>query len=245
MSCLNRFLVSTFIFLVLSSLLVLSTAPVNVQAVNKPSTPQFSVKLVDDSYWVPPTTSTHPYTGETTTISGYLKTQRKLEITVKNQPFTPTTNEKGDKYMLYYTVEIKGHFGDHWGRWGRDIFQSNSDYTILARLPPHYDSAGLVAPGNQLDVRVEAIIGEPSWGSRYVYYEGSSEPYFYRDVMSSGWSDVFTFTMPEFGVTTTLPPTSTQPTNPSDQIPSNPNTPPTSNPPNPYYKTLGQLYSQL
>ena len=57
MSRLNRLLALTFIFLVLSSLLVLSVVPVTAQVVNKPSVPQFSVECVNQPYDVPPTTS--------------------------------------------------------------------------------------------------------------------------------------------------------------------------------------------
>lgn len=39
-------------------------------AQSKPSVPEFTVKLVDNSYDVPPTQTTDPYTG-TKTIPGY------------------------------------------------------------------------------------------------------------------------------------------------------------------------------
>jgi len=238
----NSFLLRSFVLLLLSSLFVSSVTFVVVQAVDKPSVPQFSVKLVDDSYWVPPTTSTDPYTGEITTISCYLRIQRKLEITVKNQPFTPFTNEKGGKYMLYYNVEVKGHFADHWGSWGPDLFQSNSDYTIITYLPPHYDSSEFVAAGNQIDIRVEAIIGEPGgWWGRSVYYEWSNNPHFYTDVISSGWSEV-TFTVPERGESSSLvtPTVPSQTESPFPPETSDSNTPPILEPYSPLFPPVSQ-----
>jgi len=68
---LNRLLLLTIIFLALSNLIALTTTPIMVQATSKPSVPQFSVQLVNHPYDVPPTTSTHPYTGVVTNTPGY------------------------------------------------------------------------------------------------------------------------------------------------------------------------------
>ncbi|MCL2691148.1 MAG: hypothetical protein FWE56_02700, partial [Candidatus Bathyarchaeota archaeon] len=51
--------------------MVLTIIPVTVQAATKPSIPQFSVNFVNHPYDVPPTTSTHPYTGVVTNTPGY------------------------------------------------------------------------------------------------------------------------------------------------------------------------------
>jgi hypothetical protein len=204
MSCINKFLALSFVFFLLSSLFVFSVTPVNVQAVDKPSVPQFSVKLIDESYDVPPSTTTtvDQYTGKETTITtpGYHKDQRKFEVTIKNRLFTQSTNENGDKYMLYYHVEYKGHFGDGWQQFERYTFQSNLDYTVITS-PPHYSSK-IPAAGSQIDFRVEAIIGQSTadkWWFTWVYYLQGGQPQFYENVVSSGWSSVLTFTIPEHG----------------------------------------------
>jgi len=206
----------------------LSVVPVTVQAVDKPSVPQFSVNFVNNSYDVPPSTTTDPYTGATITEPGYRFVHLNLVVTIKNQPFTPSTNEKGDKYALYYIGEYKAHFSDNWQRFLRPTFPSNSGYTTDTIYLYYNDSGGPGKAGSQIDFRVEAIIGEPSWGPRYVYYEGSSEPYFYRDVMSSGWSSVFTFTVPDHGedLSSWRPPPS-QTETPFPPETSDPNTQPT------------------
>jgi hypothetical protein len=97
MNSLNKFLALSLVFLTLSSLMMLTVAPVSAQAGYKPSVPQInSIKFVDSSYDVPPssTTTVDQYTGKetTTTKPGYHVEQTSIEVTIKNQPFTPYTN---------------------------------------------------------------------------------------------------------------------------------------------------------
>jgi len=191
---------------------MLSTTSTAVgQTVSKPSVPQFSVRIIGNYYYVPPTTTTtiDQYTGKEITITtpGYYKDEREVEVSIKNQPFKPYTDVNGKKYSLYYHVQRKGHFGDDWQTFWASTFQSDSDYTILLDIYPYY----LPLPGEaQLDFRVEAIVGQPVyWFDRYVYYEGGGQPQFFKDVVSSGWGEVLTFTVLEPGVASTLPPTQT------------------------------------
>ena len=220
MTNLNRFLTVTLTFLMLSSLFLFSLVPMSVQAVQKPSTPQFTIKLIDDSYDAPPTTTKDPYTGTTSTIPGYHVDQRKLAVTIKNQPFTPYTDKNGQKYRLYYYVESKGHFGDEWEVFqGVAWFQSNSDYTTITFSDYIYDKF-LPAVGSQLDFRAQAIIGYEGFtnpeDTRWVGEPDTHSPKYSVDVVSSGWSKVQTFTIPEHGEaspptqnTTPHPPTTT------------------------------------
>jgi len=80
-----------------------------VQAVSKPSVPQFTVKFVDNSYDVPPSTTTtvNPYTGEKNTITtpGYHVTNRTIEVKVPNQSFTQYRDEVG--IYVIYTIMFK------------------------------------------------------------------------------------------------------------------------------------------
>jgi hypothetical protein len=181
------------------------------QGVVKPSVPQFSVKIVGGYYYVPPSTTTtvDQYTGKESTITkpGYYKDERRIEVSIKNQPFTHYTDTAGRKYDIYYNVEFKGHFGDEWHQWRRTTFQTDSDYTTIPNI-----HITLPVAGSQLDFRVEAIIGhvndagdQGSGNSSWVYFIDSDIPHIYRDDLYSGWN-VLTFTIPEPGVTTTLPP---------------------------------------
>lgn len=188
-----------------------------VQAATKPTAPQFNVRVIGNYYYVPPSTTTtvDQYTGKENIITnpGYYKDERRIEVSIKNQQFTPYTDKNGNEHKLYYQVQFKGHFGDEWKTFYPFTFQSGSNRTTLTA--PSNDYPPLFAD-SQIDFRVEAIIGQPGF-NRYVYYEGGSQPMFYTDVISSGWSEVLTFTIPEPGVTSTLSPMQTT-TSPSSSV---------------------------
>jgi len=128
-----------------------------VLAVYKPSVPQFSVKLVDYSYEVYPVPTTDPYTGPIT-IPGYRVENKTIEVTIKNQLFTPYTDEDGHKINLYYIIQFKGHY-EEWQSYesysysGTRLVQSDSSYTIYSMPTDKY------AYGSKLDFRVQAVIG--------------------------------------------------------------------------------------
>jgi len=198
---------------------VLTITPVTVQAVSKPSVPQFSIKLIDNSYDIPASTTTtiDPYTGKesTTTTPGRRVDNWSIEVTIKNQPFKPYTTQY-DEYQqvvhnLYYAVHFKGHFGDEWEVFCQNIVQSDSSYTIITGTR----SANNYAAGTQLDFRVEAIVGymydmaaeRRSWAAFYI-----PPNYTFNPEESSGWSRIQTITvnyetlLPSFSQTATLPP---------------------------------------
>ena len=84
------------------------------------------------------TTTVDQYTGKetTTTIPGYRVENKSIEITIKNQPFTPynlsqytvnyrdrddfsriresATINQTKTVNFYYNIEVKGHYGDTW-----------------------------------------------------------------------------------------------------------------------------------
>jgi hypothetical protein len=236
MSCLNRFLVLFFVFLALSSLLVLSfpSTAVAKLTTTKPSVPQFSVKIVGDYYYTPPSTtiSVDQFTGKETTIAtpGYYRDEREVVVSIKNQPFTPYTATDGKKYELYYIVKYKGHFGGEWRNFWMPTFQSNSEYTTIYGGPKHVSTTA----GDQLDFMVEARIGYSWDGSpysegaddcevSYVYHADNRIIFHtYLDVTCSGWSSVVTFTVPEPGEITTVLPTDTSNPAGSDDFHSSP-----------------------
>ena len=179
-----------------------------VQAASKPSVPQFSLKIVGDAYDVPPaaTTTIDPYTGKavTTFTNGYRHDDRKIEISIKNQPFTPSTDPNGQQ-ALYYVVQYKGHFSDD--EWENEtgsgaILQSDSIYTVIT----HAYNVMKYSAGSQLDFRVKAIIGRGYYDGYYpnhlswVHIAGdtTSTTLYFVDDVSSDWSSTQTVTIPAY-----------------------------------------------
>jgi len=196
----------------------------NVHAAYKPSIPQFTVKLVDYSHDVPPstTTITDPYTGEKTTNTnpGYRVDDFRIDITIKNQHFTPYTTSDGHVCNVHYSVQIKGHFEENWQTTAANIEQTDSQYTLISRSNSYAD-------GSQLDFRVQAAIG-------YIIEEYRLPPappdrYFIAEVIGD-WSNIQTFTT-HSGSLTVAP---SQTTNPSDPPTTDPNNPPQQTPDQPY-----------
>jgi len=199
--------------LVVSSFSVLAVSSVSAQAGYKPSVPQISsVKIVDSSYDVPPssTKTVDQYTGKETTNTkpGYHVNQKSIEITIKNQPFTPYTGKppySGDDgiektFNLYYTVEVKGHFGEYWQQFGESfVVQSNSGHTVVSSAVVGQGTSQVnvidCAAGSRLDFRVRACIGHK--------YDASPSIWFWDPVWTvapieySEWSSVKTFVMPD------------------------------------------------
>ena len=169
------------------------------------------------------TTTVDQYTGEKTTHTqpGYRVNQITAEITIKNQPFTPYTNENGREINLFYKFDVKGHFGENWEREGYSsaIVQSKSGYTILSYVVTQ-------ATGSKLDFKVQAVVG-------YEYDEvaesGSSAAWWgytawvVRSLESSNWSNIQTVTISDMFSSSA----SSQTTTPSQ----NPTAPPNNNKP--------------
>jgi hypothetical protein len=75
--------------------------------------PEFTLRYVDNSYDVPPTTTstTDPYTNEitTTTVPGYHVENKTVEAVIKN-----------DLGASYYNFRYKGHFSEEWSYYPSD-----------------------------------------------------------------------------------------------------------------------------
>ncbi|MCL2642955.1 MAG: hypothetical protein FWD52_05550 [Candidatus Bathyarchaeota archaeon] len=188
MNSANKFWTLAFIVLVLSGLFVFSVNSVNVCAVGKQPVPQFTVKFVDYSYNVAPTstTSVDPYTGKETitTIPGYHVEHTRIEVVIKKQSFKPYTDERGYTYDLYYGVQFKGHFSDYWVPFGGAKNQPNSDIVAVGAEPIY---TSMYVAGSKLDFRVSAGI---------VGYREDSIYANYVDESRSDWSKVQTITIP-------------------------------------------------
>jgi hypothetical protein len=201
---------------------MLTVTPTTVYAATKLATPQFSVKYVNHPYDIPPTTSTHPYTGEVTNTPGYRIDNWTLEVTIKNQPFTSYTDKDGTEFNLYYNVEFKGHYEDYWRNFDTEIMQSKSGNTVVS-------SSKYYSPGYQLDFRVMAIVG-------YLYNAMAGRPitpmYTLAWAKTSDYSITQTFTIPDIHSPSTSPSQTTTPPPPSatfeenqTQIPNQPQQP--------------------
>jgi hypothetical protein len=204
-----------------------------VDSINKPSIPEFSVRILAHPYDVPPKTTTtiDQYTGKetTTTQPGYHVENKSIEIKIKNQPFTPynlTTytrynHETGESYSyesthtinLYYNVGVKGHFGNDWTSVGsiysypegpQSNAQLDSEYTVIEIEADDYPEEAV------LDFRVQALAGY------YVPY-GRSVVIFGYDFygQESDWSAIQTLTIGESQTPTPSPATTATPTPPN------------------------------
>jgi hypothetical protein len=155
----KRICALTIIILVASSLIMVES----VYA--EQSLPEFTLRYVDKSYDVAPTTisSTDPYTGNitTTTIPGRHVSNQTIEVTIKN-----------DLGASYYGLRYKGHYSDsltyfpYYGPDSHDIYDgffppdfqaSSSSYTV------GYLSLGLlpqpIPQGAPIDVQVQPLFG--------------------------------------------------------------------------------------
>jgi hypothetical protein len=198
--------------LAVSSLIVVESA--FAQSIPKPSVPEFTLKFVDNSYDVPTTYSTDPYTGATVTHSGYHVQNRTVEVNIKNQPFTKYEAD-GQIIDFYLNIRMKGNYAEDW----IDIYspsrgfltRSESEYTKIAYSLydnefPFWENFG---QSGVVDFQVEALIG-----SVHRIINGSATnilqmaPWIFEGE-ESGWSNTQTLT-----ISASSSPNSTSPTSP-------------------------------
>jgi hypothetical protein len=210
----------SLILILIVSLTIIGTS--SAQTIPKPSVPEFTAKYVDRSYTVPSTTTIDPYNGEKITNPSRHVENKTLEITIKNQPFTPYIDSKTDSHWqitLMYQIRTKGHFAQNWTYlyFVSDGFlpASNSDYTIVSYSIGTGSVWGNLQSNDQVDFQVEAMIGyvHRTIGFMSWYFTGES----------SDWSATHTVTTPSSNVTpnptVTSLPTPTVPELPSWIIP--------------------------
>ena len=199
--------------LTVSSLIITEFA--FAQSIPKPSVPEFAVKFVDRSYDVPVTnrTTIDPFTGQeiTTSSGGYHVTNKTIDVTIKNQPFTPIDLGNGSVIQLYYSVRAKGHFGD-WndartdaGYYFMRVIASSSNYTVATFV---FGVDGWSPPvGGQEDFQVRAEAGY-----LYPHYQGLIQTgTYFASFGESDWSNTQTITIAE-GPTPTSPEITPMPT---------------------------------
>lgn len=196
------------LIIALSWLTILMVKPASAQSIPKPSVPDFTFKVMDESYVEPLVYSTNPFTGETELVRGGNTVQKgRIEITIKNQPFTPYIDEKGGNVSLHYIFEFKGHFTD----WDNlfDSYagkQSNLEYTNIVLTygegsTLHGEHLGYLQ--GQIDFRVKAELGYWTSVEAFPDYEYS----FTGEI--SDWSNTQTIDLTDISVSDSTSPNPT------------------------------------
>jgi hypothetical protein len=169
--------------------LIASLAYTHAQT-SAPTVPQFTLQFINGSYYVPPVYGTNPYTGQTTiTRYGYEVNNKTIEMTIYNQPFTPSTSGNQTN-QLYYNIRVKGHYENvtsdsDVGSFGqRGLAASSSSNTVVTFNVQNWG----IPDGGQVDFQVQAFIG-------YTYYnEGECYTANIVTVGESNWSNIQTMT---------------------------------------------------
>jgi hypothetical protein len=177
-------------------------------SIPKPAVPEFTVTLIDSSYDVPASSSIDPYTGQTVTRPASHVESRTIEISIKNQPFTPygTIN-------FFYNIRFKGHFSEDWSELfrvsdGYPTQDLESEYTVLSFVGEYSSTEGMefrtsavltnFPPGAQVDFQVKAMIGSVNRDPLGGWIFSGEE---------SGWSNTQTITIGEGQTPTPSPET--------------------------------------
>ncbi len=191
--------------LVLTNFSVAADYPVFVDTSNvpRPSTPEFTVSLVDHSYETEPITSstTNPYNNKTTTTtiqSQHIKNVT-IDLTIKNQPYPATI--AGNTSQMFFFVRTKGHYTQDFAedlqvipfyvadyRTFPIIMQSDSDYTVISLPTENY------SVGDEIDIQVAAVLAYACTFTRETLPPMTE--FKYIRAATSNWSVTQTFTMP-------------------------------------------------
>jgi len=211
-----------FTLLTLSCLVMVNFA--FAQSIPKPSVPEFTLKFTDNSYDVPPRYDFDPYTGKDVIMEpGYHVQEKIVEVIIKNQPFTSYTDANGNVISLYYSIRIKGSFGDYWWYPDNSAYERvddegeivnykradlDSDYTLFkyclvgnngTRASQHLDISD---DGAKADFQVQAFIGYmtcvdgPGVPVIPVYDPTITPHHFVFTGEEGDWSDTQTITIP-------------------------------------------------
>ncbi|MGE5575377.1 MAG: hypothetical protein ACM3UL_04515, partial [Ignavibacteria bacterium] len=161
-----------------------------VTGTTNPIAPEFTLQYADHSYDVPPVYKTDPFTGQSViSQSGYHQDNRTIDVTIKNQPFTPSTFADGNVTELRYNARLKGHFED-WSTTNystsiTEVKSTSGGYTVIS----FYIGGLHISPGGQIDVQVKALIGY------HYYHPNECMGDYFVTLTDSGWSDTQTITI--------------------------------------------------
>ena len=165
--------------------------------ISKPSTPEInSIEYKYDPIWHPPQYHTNPYTGEIIETPGWLQEDKYIIITVKNQPFTPYTIDRGGgtrDVHFQHVFEWKPHYQESWNTntYSFEVFHPGTDYTTFILDYKGNNGAYIwidVEPGYMIDIHVKAQI-----------LSKARHPYASFDLEEeSSWSKTQTMTIPYY-----------------------------------------------
>jgi hypothetical protein len=209
--------IAIILILTVSSFVIVPTAS---SEVSKPAIPEFTVKFVDRSYDIPPSYTTNPYNGQReTAYYGDHIYNKTLEITINNQPFTPS----GD-VNLYYNFRYKGVYEQSWHEafgvpcdgmtpdGGNFRIQNYGAPTTFVGYTLPWDTPST----GKIEVQVQAMIGTPivSSNCRIIFSEYS----YGFNGEKSAWSNTQTIDLSSGQVTVTQSVTTPTPVQPTPSI---------------------------
>ena len=171
---------------------------VSAQSIPNPSVPKFSVRYVDNSFYVStPTTITDQY-GNSRVVQGYVE-NKTVEFSIENQAFTPYTipynssdpYNTGQTVNLMYNIRMKTHSDNNWQYITHIsdgyLKQSDTNSTTASYQTENLFPMGI--PSGQVDFQVQALIG-------YVHRYPTLNSWTLNGTQSD-WSNTQTITMPE------------------------------------------------
>jgi|WetSurMetagenome_2_1015567.scaffolds.fasta_scaffold00401_15 hypothetical protein len=185
---------SIFIIGILAVSSVGSICSVQAQTIPQPSVPEFTIKITDHSYDIPPTYDIDQFTGQNITIQMGTHYQWKtLDFTIINQ-------QDPSGYGLFYNIRYKGEYTTNWTELfhaGTYIAAQSEQYSIISfLLSGSYPSSifgdvyRLIIPVRAtVDFQVAALIGTTTRGSMQF---GSGDMF---NGESSNWSKTQTLTI--------------------------------------------------
>ncbi|MCW4029458.1 MAG: hypothetical protein NWE92_07415 [Candidatus Bathyarchaeota archaeon] len=220
----KRHALTLTIIITFSCFTLYAANPANAQSIPKPSVPEFTLKYVDNSYDVPSTYSTDPYTGRNVlTQTGYHVENKSIEVIIKNQPFNSYRNVNNSLVELHYYIFAKGHFQDWSDVPSPDsrVDRSNGEYTVVTYglggnngSDIYNHQLGEVSDGGKIDFIVQALTGYSTRIQRSLYESQFGEHYYwvFTVVETSDWSNAQTISIPDGVVSYSAP-------NPSPTVP--------------------------
>ncbi len=163
-----------------------------------PSIPEFTVALAGPPFTQPTTYILNDSTGQNEPQIGFTNEYTSVNVTVKNQPFTPFDSGFNGNVSLMYNIRIKDHQSiDNWTEVysAYFLYLSNASNTSTTELAVPIQGEWTLGPiaGAQIDIQVQAMIGTVH---RQIWpYEGVLAPWFF-DGQVSGWSNTETVNIP-------------------------------------------------